>query len=161
MAASLFLGAKLEQPMNPSGKIVISKLVKEDIEYITIEDILETEYALVRELDFNFLHVNASAFLGRYMQLTCLEEHEEIVEYVEQVMLTFKVKSSSIEFKPSILAAACLYYAVLQKSDHDKETKKDFLRKWETKLEPLTHISVEELKETYAKINKVLKKKSQ
>ena len=115
-AATILLGAKLEEHRQPTVKTMI-KIFKEKMELSFEKDkILKLERDILKGLEFESFDVYPMLFVERYYRLLGLDKNSKSFG---QIFLAAKIyckvflrEAESLDFLPSRLAAACVLLAM-------------------------------------------------
>ena len=116
IATSVLLGAKVEQPLQPSIKNILKAMKSQDplYEEISHEEVEQMELSIVLMLDFDFRLPTPFPFLERYLYLLGYDQQPEIV-FLSQMMVLKSIiylqEARVTEFKNSILASSSVLLA--------------------------------------------------
>lgn len=112
------MAAKLDQPISPSFKRM-ARLVKKEWD-VTVEnkDLRDLEEHIIRVLDFSMHNISPLPFFDRYCRIFGIDNEQEdddakqVCRLGRQILRAFARDSSSLNFKPSQIAAAALMTAL-------------------------------------------------
>ncbi|CDW87090.1 cyc2-like cyclin [Stylonychia lemnae] len=169
VVTATIIAAKVEQPMTPSINRMIKLLSDDERDYVTKEKVIKCEEEILIRFDFDFNILSPQPFVERFMRLS--ELHNELFIDLLQFEI-LKVISSNLEFLDfdrSLLAAStltlCINLLCLNKcqilSQSQGQTQRGIkfdLQQWNDKLEQLTGINQDAIREPFEKLSKSINK---
>jgi hypothetical protein len=153
------IAAKIEEPISPSIRRMISLLPPYEQEVVTVEKVIKLEEIVLIKLNFEMNFVSPLTFLERYLRLLNLHENHKVKALAVELSLRAMAKIIFLDYKPSIIAAAALVLAVsIRKErvtshgldrDHPAMINPYSLSCWSDTLQELTGYKAKELEDSF------------
>jgi len=74
--------------------------------------VISLESEIVRMLDFDFNFISPLFFLERFLRLADLQIDKDVTMLAKELSIRARMKASFLEWKPSVIAGACIFLSV-------------------------------------------------